>query len=130
MMRPFISADAGALFRILGDPEVMRFSVGGADQSVADTSTGLNTRFGISRCTGSPCGPFCAGAASTSSGNAAWGFCRTAGSRSATGCAGTTVIAAAHVGVVPLLLQRLIDYGTPQAICAGERFRARRGSAA
>ena len=37
VMRPFVPADAAALFQILGDAEVMRFSVGGAHQSVADT---------------------------------------------------------------------------------------------
>jgi len=37
VIRPLVPADAAALFRILGDAEVMRFSVGGAHQSVADT---------------------------------------------------------------------------------------------
>ena len=36
-MRPIIAADAAALFQFLGDPEVMRFSIGGAHRSVADT---------------------------------------------------------------------------------------------
>ncbi|WP_158817115.1 GNAT family N-acetyltransferase [Methylocapsa sp. S129] len=37
-MRPIIPADAVALFETLGDPHVMRFSVAGAHQSVADTA--------------------------------------------------------------------------------------------
>jgi RimJ/RimL family protein N-acetyltransferase len=35
--RPFVPADAAALFRLLGDPEAMRFSMGGAHLSVAAT---------------------------------------------------------------------------------------------
>jgi ribosomal-protein-alanine N-acetyltransferase len=36
-MRPIVPADAAAFFQILGDPEVMRFSVGGVHRSVDDT---------------------------------------------------------------------------------------------
>jgi [ribosomal protein S5]-alanine N-acetyltransferase len=38
LMRPFVLDDAPALFRILGDPQVMRFSVGGPHQSPAATA--------------------------------------------------------------------------------------------
>jgi ribosomal-protein-alanine N-acetyltransferase len=38
LLRPFVVDDAPALFRILGDPEVMRFSVGGPHQSAAATA--------------------------------------------------------------------------------------------
>jgi ribosomal-protein-alanine N-acetyltransferase len=38
VLRPFILADALAPFRILDDPEVMRFSIGGAQKSAADTA--------------------------------------------------------------------------------------------
>jgi [ribosomal protein S5]-alanine N-acetyltransferase len=38
VMRPFVIDDAPALFRILGDPEVMRFSVTGPHQNSATTA--------------------------------------------------------------------------------------------
>ena len=38
LMRPFVVDDAPALFRILGDPQVMRFSVGGPHQNAAATA--------------------------------------------------------------------------------------------
>jgi [ribosomal protein S5]-alanine N-acetyltransferase len=37
VMRPFTASDGAALFRILGDREVMRFSTRGPHQTVADT---------------------------------------------------------------------------------------------
>jgi [ribosomal protein S5]-alanine N-acetyltransferase len=37
LIRPFMPDDAAALFQILGDPEVMRFSVGGAHRRLGDT---------------------------------------------------------------------------------------------
>jgi RimJ/RimL family protein N-acetyltransferase len=56
VMRPFGADDASALFRILGDTEVMRFSVGGAHPDVAATARWISAvgrhqeRFGFSLC--------------------------------------------------------------------------------